>query len=315
MRYRHLGRSGLVVSVVGLGCNNFGAKLDLAATRSVVDSALDEGITLLDTADSYGESEELLGRALEGRRDQVVLATKFGSDRRGVNGPDWSARGARRYVVRAVERSLQRLRTDWIDLYQLHWPDPATPLEETLAALTDLVHQGKVRYIGSSNFKAWQVADAAWISEERGLEPFISAQNHYNLLELGAEAELVPACEHFGVGILPYFPLASGLLTGKYHRGEPPPEGSRVRQWGLESQLTGAHFDIIDSISTFAAERSLSILEVAIGALAAKPAVGSVIAGATSKGQVIANARSAAWVPTPEDMRELDALISTPQLT
>ncbi|MGH9059395.1 MAG: aldo/keto reductase, partial [Acidimicrobiales bacterium] len=215
MRYRQLGRSGLTVSVVGLGCNNFGGRIDLDASRAVVDAALEEGVTLLDTSNTYGNrggSETVLGEVLAGRRDQVVLASKWGMDM--GEGPG-TARGSRRYIHRAVEDSLRRLQTDHIDLYQLHRPDPLTPIDETLEALDDLVRSGKVRYIGSSNFASWQVADAEWVARTRHLTRFVSAQNHYSLLERGVEAELLPACEHFGVGVLPFFPLANGLLTGK----------------------------------------------------------------------------------------------------
>jgi aryl-alcohol dehydrogenase-like predicted oxidoreductase len=304
----HLGRSGLVVSTVGLGTNNFGFKLDAAASRAVIDAALDEGITLFDTADSYGASEEVLGEALEGRRDQVVLATKFGSDLRGALGPDWGARGSRRYIRRAVERSLRRLRTDWIDLYQLHFPDRGTPIDETLAALTELVHEGKVRYLGSSNLRGWELTEAEWAARAAGHERFISAQNHYSWLERGVEVELVPAALRYEIGILPYFPLASGLLTGKYRRGEPPPEGSRIQAWGRESQLTDASFDIVEKLEAFAAERGITLLDVAIGGLAAQPGVASVIAGATSPEQVRANVAAGAWRPTDEERRLLDEL-------
>ncbi len=302
MAYRRLGGSGLVVSVAGLGCNNFGLRIDLEATRAVVHAALDEGVTLLDTSDSYGTSEEFLGEVLQGRRDDVVLATKFGSSLKGDNGADWGARGSRRYIRRAVERSLRRLRTDWIDLYQLHRPDPLTPIEETLSALTDLVREGKVRYIGSSNFASWQVADADWIARDAGYERFISAQNNYNLIEREAEAELVPACRHFGVGLLPFFPLASGLLTGKYRRGEAPPDNSRIKQWGMTAQLSDERFDVVERLEAFAAERSVSLLDVALGGLAAKPSVASVIAGATSPEQVRANVAATAWQPSPGDL-------------
>jgi len=308
--HRRLGRSGLSVSTVGLGCNNFGLKLDLDASRTVIDAAVDEGITLFDTSDSYGTSEEILGEVLEGRRHQVVVATKFGSDLRGANGPDGGARGSRRYIRLAVERSLRRLRTDWIDLYQIHFPDPGTPMEETLAALDELVHQGKVRYVGSSNHAAWQVADAAHLAREHGFEPFISAQNHYNLLDRRVERELTPACERFGIGILPYFPLASGLLTGRYRRGESAPSGSRMKDWGMESQLTDERFDAVAALEAYAAERSVTLLDVAIGGLAAQPAVGSVIAGATSAAQVRANVRAGSWVPTEEDRTALDAIVA-----
>src|SRR6478609_11219137 len=279
MEFRRLGNSGLVVSVVGLGTNNFGMKLDLDECRAVVNTALDEGITLFDTADSYGASEERLGELLQGRRDDVVLATKFGSDSRARgndNGEDWNARGSRRYIKRAVESSLRRLRTDWIDLYQLHKPDDATPIEETLSALDDLVREGKVRYLGSSNLTGWQVAEAEWTSRTRGLERFVSAQNEYSWLSRGIEADLVPALEHYGVGLLPYFPLASGLLSGKYRRGEAAPQGSRIQAWERESVLTDETFDVLEKLEAFAAERDLTLLDIAIGGLAAQPAVSSV---------------------------------------
>lgn len=308
MQHRRLGRSGLSVSTVGLGCNNFGRKLDLEGSRAVIDAAIDEGITLFDTADSYGDSEEILGEVLGSRRQQVVLATKFGSDLRGANGPDWGARGSRRYIRLAVERSLRRLQTDWIDLYQIHMPDPHTPLEETLAALDELVREGKIRYIGSSNHAAWQVVHAEWLSRTHGFERFISAQNHYNWLERNVEGELTPACERFGISILPYFPLASGLLTGRYQRGKEPPAGSRMKDWGMESQLTDRRFDVVEKLQDFAAERGITLLDVAIGGLAAQPAVGSVIAGATSADQVRSNVAAGAWHPDEEDRRALSAI-------
>jgi aryl-alcohol dehydrogenase-like predicted oxidoreductase len=205
---------------------------------------------------------------------------------------------------------LRRLRTDWIDLYQIHFPDPSTPMEETLAALDELVHQGKVRYIGSSNHAAWQVTNAEWLARTHGFERFISAQNHYNLLDRQVEAELTPACEQFGVAILPYFPLASGLLTGRYHRGEAPPAGSRMKDWGMESQLTEGRFDAVEALERFAHERSIGLLDVAIGGLAAQRAVGSVIAGATSVEQVRANVEAGAWVPTDDDRTALDAIVA-----
>ncbi|KUP97458.1 aldo/keto reductase [Thermobifida cellulosilytica TB100] len=311
MRYRRLGDSGLVVSVVGLGTNNFGwrGRVDAQGARKVVDAAQEAGITLIDTADSYGDSEEILGEVLQGRRDEFVLATKFGSDLKGANGPDWGARGSRRYIRRAVERSLRRLRTDYIDLYQLHWPDPLTPVEETLEALTELVREGKVRYVGSSNLAAWQVADAAWTARSRGLVPFVSAQNEYSLLDRRVEAELLPAAERFGVGVLPYFPLASGLLTGKYRRGVAPAADSRYAAWGIADRLTEARFDAVERLTAYAAERSLTLLEVAVSALLARPVVGSVIAGATSAEQVRANAAAARWEPAAEDLAALDAIV------
>src|SRR5215831_4773283 len=302
MTYRRLGGSGLAVSVAGLGCNNFGLRIGLDETRAVVDAALAEGVTLLDTSDSYGASEELLGEVLDGRRDDVVIATKFGSSLRGANGADFGARGSRRYIRRAVERSLRRLRTDWIDLYQMHVPDPATPIEETLSALDDLVHEGKVRYIGNSNFTAWAVADADWIARTKGYERFVSAQNEYSLMRRGAEAELLAACEHYGLGFLPYFPLFSGLLTGKYRRGEPPPEGSRYHVWNLGKRLSDDRFDVIEKLEAYAAEHGVGLLDVAIGYLAAQPAVASVIAGATTPEQVRANAGAVRWQPSTDDL-------------
>jgi aryl-alcohol dehydrogenase-like predicted oxidoreductase len=313
MEFRRVGNSGLAVSVVGLGTNNLGMKLDMDASRAVVHAALDEGITLFDTSDSYGASEERLGELLEGKRDDVVLATKFGSDvrRRGNdNGADWGARGSRRYIARAVESSLRRLRTDWIDLYQLHRPDDLTPIEETLSALDDLVHTGKVRYLGSSNFTGWQVADAEWTARTRGLERFVSAQNEYNWLDRDIETDLVAALEQYGIGLLPYFPLASGLLTGKYRRNEPPPKGSRIEAWGRESVLTPDTFDVIEKLTAFAEERDVSLLHVAIGGLAAQPSVASVIAGATSRDQVVANVAAGLWQPSAADLAALDDLTS-----
>ncbi len=314
MDFRRLGNSGLVVSVVGLGTNNFGMKLDLDGCRAVVHAALDEGITLFDTADSYGASEARLGDILEGRRDDVVIATKFGGDSRSRgndNGEDWGARGSRRYITRAVESSLRRLRTDWIDLYQLHRPDEATPIDETLSALDDLVHAGKVRYLGSSNFTGWQVAEAEWTARTRGLERFVSAQNEYSWLERDVEDDLVPALEHYGIGLLPFFPLASGLLTGKYRRGEAAPEGSRIQAWGREALLTDETFDVLDKLEAFANERDITLLDVAIGGLAAQPAVSSVIAGATSPEQVKKNVAAGNWSPSVADLATLDEITSS----
>jgi aryl-alcohol dehydrogenase-like predicted oxidoreductase len=309
MRYRRLGNSGLVVSVVGLGCNNFGRKVDDAGTKLVVDAALDHGINLFDTADIYGEpqgsSESAVGKALRGRRDDVVIATKFGMDMHGLNGVDHGARGSRRYVTRAVEASLRRLDTDYIDLYQLHRPDDATPIDETLAALDDLVRAGKVRYLGNSNFAGWQIADAAWTATTSHRTPFISAQNEYNWLERDVEADVVPACEHFGLGLLPFFPLASGLLTGKYKRGTAAPADGRLAGERYASRLEDANWDAIEAIDAFANARGVTMLDVAIGGLAAMPAVASVIAGATRPEQVAANVAAGEWVPTDHDLAEL----------
>jgi aryl-alcohol dehydrogenase-like predicted oxidoreductase len=307
MTYQQLGLSGLTVSTVGLGCNNFGARMDDEDVPAVVNAAMETGITLFDTADVYGNvggSEVLLGEALGSRRGEVIIATKFGSDMRGANGPDWGARGSRRYIRIAVENSLRRLGTDWIDLYQLHEPDPNTPIEETLAALTEIVAEGKVRYIGSSNFAGWQVIDADWTARTSGFEAFISAQNEYSWLNRTVETELVPALEHTGQSLLPYFPLASGLLTGKYRRSQSAPAGSRLAR--NTARLDKANFDLIESIEAYAAERGLSMLQVAIGGLAVMPTVGSVIAGATSAEQVKQNVDAGLWLPTGND---LDALL------
>ena len=314
MNYRRLGTSGLVVSVVGIGCNNFGRKLDLEGTREVVDAALDAGVTLFDTADIYGTphgtSEEFLGAALKGRRDDVIVATKFGMNMEGLNGKDFGARGSRRYIVRAVEASLRRLETDYIDLYQMHEPDPATPIDETLAALDDLVRSGKVRYLGSSNFSGWQIADADWTARAGDLTPFVSVQNQYSLLEREVETEVVPACEHFGLGLLPFFPLNSGLLSGKYRRGEKPAAGTRLAQDRYQRWLDAADWDTIEALTAFGAERGHSLLDVAIAGLAARPAVTSVIAGATTAEQVQANVAAGAWQLTAEDVAALDAVLA-----
>ena len=314
MRYRPLGDSGLMVSVAGLGCNNFGRRLDLDATRAVVNAALEAGITLLDTSDSYGNgggSEELLGEVLAGRRDEVVLATKFGHQDFDMGyGPAAGAKGGRAYIRRAVERSLRRLRTDYLDLYQIHTPDPVTPMAETLAALGELVAEGKVRYLGNSNFTGWQIADAAHVARAAGAVPFISAQNHWSLLERDTEAEVVPAARHFGLGVLPYFPLANGLLTGKVRKGQAQPPGSRLA--GRPGYLTESKLDRVEALISWAAERGLTVLEVAIGALAAQPGCASVIAGATSPEQVKANAAAADWIPSAADLAELDQIVPPP---
>jgi len=315
MHYRQLGSSGLRCSVVGLGANNFGGRLDQRQTDAVVHAALDAGVNLIDTADSYGNvggSEEAVGTAVAKRRDEVVIATKFGSDLRGALGPDLGARASRRYIRRAVEASLRRLRTDWIDLYQLHRPDGLTPLDETLSALDDLVHEGKVRYIGSSNLAAWQVVDADWLARERGTVRFVSAQNHFSLLARQAEAELLPACAAHGVGVLPFFPLANGLLTGKWRKGSPPPAGSRLAETWAQRLATEQAFDVVEALAGFAESRGVPLVTVAIGALLAKPAVTSVIAGATSPEQVLANVAAADWEPTAEDLAEIDRLTPTP---
>ena len=309
MRYLSLGDSGLVVSVVGLGCNNFGSRLDLAGTRAVVDAAMDAGITLFDTADTYGRggSEEQLGEVLAGRRDQVVIATKFGHQHADMGyGPAAGAKGGRGYIRRAVEQSLRRLRTDYIDLYQIHTPDPRTPIAETLAALGELVTEGKVRYLGHSNFAGWQIAEAASVADRRGTAPFISAQNHWSLLERGAEAEVVPASRHFGLGVLPYFPLANGLLTGKIRRGRPAKDGTRLA--GRDSYVTEAKLDIVEALAEWGKVHDVSLLTIAIGCLGAQRGCASVIAGAMSAEQVTANAATAGWTPSPEELAEVDTI-------
>jgi aryl-alcohol dehydrogenase-like predicted oxidoreductase len=313
MTYRPLGSSGLMVSTVGIGCNAFSRRVDQDGVQQILDAAEEVGVTLLDTADIYGvqpgASEELLGEALKGRRDRFVVATKFGMDMQGANGADHGVRGSRRYVRRAVEASLRRLQTDHIDLYQLHEPDPVTPIAETLGALTELVREGKVRYLGSSNFAGWEVADAAWTSQTQGLEHFVSAQNRYSLLDRDIEDELVPACERFGVGVLPFFPLEYGLLTGKYQRGAEAPEGSRAAQDpGRSGWLAKADWDRIEALQSYAAERGLSLLEVAVGGLAAQPTVASVISGATRGEQVRTNAAALRWEPTADDLAELNEI-------
>jgi aryl-alcohol dehydrogenase-like predicted oxidoreductase len=307
-----LGKSGLVVSVVGLGCNNFGGRLDLDATRSVVDAALNAGVNLLDTSDTYGgsgASETLLGEVLRGRRDEVVLATKFGMDMRGSYGEDFGARGSRRYIRRAVEGSLRRLQTDYLDLYQYHRPDGITPIEETVDAMTELVREGKVRYLGHSNFAGWQIAEAHYLT--RPGVGFISAQNHYSLLERAVEAEVVPACERFGLGLLPFFPLANGLLTGKVTRAGGPPAGTRLAA-RKDDYLSADKFDRVEALQQWGEQRGVSLLQIAIGGLAAQPAVTSVIAGATTAEQVTANVEAGQWRPEPEDLAAIDKLAPGP---
>jgi len=319
VRHTRLGRSGLTVSVIGLGCNNLGrpgtATLEQAGTDAVVHAALDAGITFFDVADIYGAepglSEERLGRALGARRDEVVIGTKFGMDMGGVAGDDGGARGSRRYIVRAVEDSLRRLGTDWIDLYQFHTPDPATPIEETLRALDDLVRAGKVRYVGHSNRAGWQIAQAEYVARELGVERFVSAQNHYNLLDRRAELEVVPAATEFGLGVLPYFPLANGLLTGKYSQGDAP-EGSRLSHV-RQHMVADADLEQLAAFGRFARERGITEVQAAIGWLAAQGPVSSVIAGATRAAQVVENAAAADWLATAEDLAELDALFPGPE--
>jgi aryl-alcohol dehydrogenase-like predicted oxidoreductase len=308
MSYRRLGSSGLVVSTVGLGCNSFGVTVPPDAVPAVVSAAVDAGITFFDTADIYGsspgESETLLGRALAGTRDDVVVATKFGGHMGGLYGADRGARGSRRYIRRAVEGSLQRLGTDRIDLYQIHMPDWSTPLDETLAALHELVTEGKVLYVGSSNFAAWQIVDADWTARTQRLTPFVSVQDSYSLLDRRIEREVVPATERVGAGLLPYFPLASGLLTGKYRRDEQPAPGTRLAM--RPERYAAADFDRIEALQALAAQWDIDLLTLAIGGLAAQPAVASVISGASRPEQVRANAAAGAWQPTLEQLAAID---------
>jgi aryl-alcohol dehydrogenase-like predicted oxidoreductase len=313
MNRRSLGKSGLQVSTVGLGCNNFGGRIDLDATRKVVHKALDLGITLFDTADIYGDdggSEDCLGQILGDRRKDIVLATKFGME----FGKTGVMKGAsRRYIMSAVEDSLRRLKTDWIDLYQLHAPDPLTSMEETLRSLDDLVRQGKVRYIGCSNLPAWQVVEAQWIARQQGLESFISCQDEYSLVRRDLESELQPAMQRYDLGLLPFFPLASGLLTGKYRRNAPPPEGTRfaTTQRLADRYATAANWAIVEGLADFCAKRGHSLLELAFSWLLARPPVASVIAGATKPEQLEQNVKAADWALTPEDLAEIDRLTLT----
>jgi aryl-alcohol dehydrogenase-like predicted oxidoreductase len=308
MDIRNLGRSGLRVSLAGLGCNNFGRRIDAEQTRRVVHKALDLGVSLFDTADIYGGglSEEYLGKALGNRRADVVLATKFGMPMPDAPPPG----GSRRYIVRALEQSLRRLGTDFVDLYQMHAPDANTPIEETLRALDDLVSQGKVRYVGSSNFAGWQVVDADWTARSRGLERFVSAQNLYNLLDRRIERELVPACQRCEVGILPYFPLASGFLTGKYRPGQAPAEDTRLgaMEGAAQRVLNAKNFAVLERIESFATQRGRTVLELAVGWLASQPAVASVISGATRPEQVEQNVAATDWRLTAEELAEVETL-------
>jgi aryl-alcohol dehydrogenase-like predicted oxidoreductase len=293
LSHRPLGHSGIEVSAVGLGCNNFGRRLDLEATRAVVDAGLTEGIDFLDTADTYGgggASEELLGQVLRGRRDQVVLATKFGMEMPDPPAP--GPRGSAEYVRRAIEASLQRLQTDVIDLYWYHQPDGVTPIEETLGALDELVQAGKVRAIGASNFGAEQIEEADRAARDNGLTRFTAIQNEYSLIKRGDERDVIPTCERLQLAYIPYFPLASGLLTGKYRRGQAGPEGSRLS--GRDQIGSDAEFDVVEAVQSYAEKRDLRMVDVAIGALLARsPAVASVIAGATKPEQVQSNAAAA----------------------
>jgi aryl-alcohol dehydrogenase-like predicted oxidoreductase len=305
---RSLGVLGPDVSVVGLGCNNFGRRVDVSGTRAVVDAALSEGITFFDTSNTYGDphgrSEEFLGEVLAGRRDQIVLATKFGMDMGDGLGP----RGSRSYVLQAIEASLRRLRTDVIDYYWYHQPDGVTPIAETLEALDGLVRAGTVRYIGASNFSAAQIEEADAVARERGFARFTAIQNNYSLLVRDAERDVLPTCERLGLGFVPFFPLASGLLTGKYRRGEPAPDGTRLA--AREQVASDEQFDVVEAVAQFASQRQVSMTDVAIGALLAKPVVSTVIAGATKPSQVRSNAAAARWTPSESDLAELGSVLN-----
>jgi aryl-alcohol dehydrogenase-like predicted oxidoreductase len=312
--FRHVGNSGLRVSTVGLGCNNFGRSVDLAKAGSVVHKALDVGITTFDTADIYGKrggSETILGEVLGDRRKDVVLATKFGI---AMDDQDQLKGASRRYVISAVEASLRRLKTDWIDLYQLHWPDPLTPIEETLRALDDLITQGKVRYIGCSNLRAWQVVDAHWVATSNHLSRFVSCEDEYNVVVRDIERELLPAMQSFGLGLLPYYPLASGLLSGKYGRDlASPPPGSRLAAMpdvADRYRKDAVILDRVEKLRTFASERGRSLVELAFSWLAAQKSVSSIIAGATSPDQVEQNAKACAWRFSAEDLVAIDQITS-----
>ena len=308
MKYRKLGNSGLEVSAVGLGANNFGGRLDYQSSNKVISQLFDVGINLIDTSNSYGNtlSEEYIGKALEGRREQAVIATKVSS--RMSEGPN-QAGNSRKHIMEQVEQSLTRLRTDYIDLYQIHWWDPTTPVEETLRALNDLVTQGKIRYFGCSNFTAWQVCESVWTSKELGIQTFVSVQPHYSMLERNVQQELIPFCGKYGVGILPYFPLANGFLTGKYRKGSPSPAGSR-----LESDNKGLFNDnnyaLLERLIKFSEDRNRTVLELAFAWLLYNKDISSVIAGATKPEQVVGNAAAADWELTDEEYDEVTGYLS-----
>jgi aryl-alcohol dehydrogenase-like predicted oxidoreductase len=310
LELRNLGQSGLRVSLIGLGCNNFGERVGLEDARPIVHKALDLGVSFFDTADRYGgagASEAVLGEIFGPRRKDIVLATKFGislSDRRALAG------ASRGYIMSAVEASLKRLKTDWIDLYQVHRPDPLTPIEETLRALDDLIHQGKVRYIGTSNFAAWQVVEAEWTARAIGTERFVSVQDEYSLAYRGHDRELIPAIKAHDLGLLPYRPLASGILTGKYRRNEPLPAGTRMAKMKhhADKYVRDANFDVAEGVAEFAAARGRTLTEIAFSWLAAQPFVSSIIPGATKPEQVEENIAAAGWRLTPEDLAEIDRI-------
>ena len=308
MRYRKLGNTGLDVSVIGLGANNFGGRLDFDQTKIVLDQVLDEGINLIDTSNSYGNtlSEEYIGRALENRRESVVLATKV-STRMG-EGPN-QAGNSRKHIMDQVEKSLSRLRTDYIDLYQIHWWDPYTPVEETLRALDDLISQGKVRYFGCSNFDAWQVCESIWTSSSLGINSFVSVQPHYSMLERSVEKELIPFCEKYDLGILPYFPLANGFLTGKYKRDQAIPDGTRLQSADRFEVMSEKNFDILDKLIEFSSERGKPVLDLAFAWLLWNKNISSVIAGATKPEQVTSNASTCDWDLSDDEYQQVTAIL------
>ncbi|MFC1946110.1 aldo/keto reductase [Chloroflexota bacterium] len=305
MEYRSLGSSGLKVSQIGLGCNNFGWRVDEQTSVAIINHALESGVTFLDTSDLYGggKSEEFLGKALKGKRSRVVIATKFGMlDRVRVS-------GSRHHVMQAVENSLRKLKTDYIDLYQMHKPDPMTPIEETLRALDGLVRAGKVRYIGCSNFPSWQIADALWTSRSCNLESFATTQSEYSLLYRAVEGEVIPCCKSYGLGLIPWGPLAAGFLTGKYRRGEPAGAGTRLAEVpDLSSIMSDRNFDILEEFQQFAKERGHRVGELAIAWLLAKPIISSVISGATGTAQLDSNLAGAQWALTQQEVAEVEAI-------
>lgn len=314
MKQRNVGSTGVKVSLLGLGCNNFGLRMPVEDSRAVIAKALDLGITFFDTADVYGNrggSETALGRYLGDRSKGIFLASKFGNvmDEAGT-----MKGGSRRYVVSAVEASLRRLRRDWIDLYQMHRPDPAVPVEETMRALDDLVKQGKIRYIGFSQVAGWQLADRHWTAKHNGLNPVTAVETEYSLIMRDAERELVPAMKEYGVGLLPFYPLAGGFLTGKYRRGAALPEGARLTKGKryAERWLTDANWSVLEKLEAFCKARGRTLLELALSWLAAQPVVLSVIAGATKAEQVEANARAIDWELTSQELAEIDAITGGP---
>jgi len=315
MEYRNLGDSGLLVSAVGLGCNNFGMRIDADRTQAVVDRAVELGINFFDTADVYGgrgKSEEFLGQAIRAHRRNVIVATKFRMPM--GEGPLWAG-GSRKYIFEAVDASLKRLDTDYIDLYQMHFPDAQTPIAETMRALDDVVRSGRVRYIGCSNYAGWQLVEAQWVARTEHLTPFISAQNQYNLLDRRIERDLGQVAGKYGAGVLPYFPLANGFLTGKYRPGQAAPEGTRLAAMGqrAEAVLSEKNFETLTALENFAQQHGHTMLELAIGWLASHSWVSSVIAGATRPEQVEQNAAAVAWKLTPDEMAEVDRITRRPE--